>query len=187
MKILEFGEFYKDKTTVSISITIIDIEKVLRLKVVVDSKDHLPLQYYKYLRIFNKQLSDQLSPYRQKVDYKIFLQKDESGKKVPFPWRPLYGMNCEEFLLLKKNFTELLEKDFIYTNSFSKTVSVFFVYKPEGGVRFYIDYCSLNYLSIKNHYPCWKSSQGCTEVSTDHVPEWIALLRNPHRRPSPGL
>ncbi len=152
MKTSEFGEFCKDKTIVSISATIADIEKILRSKIMVDPKNHLPLQYYKYLQIFNKQFSDQLFLYRQKIDYKISLQKDGSGKEVPLPQRPLYEMNRKELLLLKKTLTKPLGKDFIYTSSFSTAIPIFFVYKPGGRVRFCIDYRGLNYLSIKDRY-----------------------------------
>ncbi len=61
-------------------------------------------------------------------------------------------MNRKEHLLLKKTFTEFLEKDFIYINNSFTIVLILFIHKPERGMRFYINYHNLNYLSIKNHY-----------------------------------
>ncbi len=90
-----------------------DIEKSLRPKKKIDPKEKLPPQYREWLRVFDRQLADKLPMHRPGVDHKIVLKKDKEGNEAAPPWGPLYGMNREELLLLRKTLTELLGKNFI--------------------------------------------------------------------------
>lgn len=62
-------------------------------------------------------------------------------------------MNKEELLVLRKTFTDLLEKDFVKVNRSLTTALILLVHKLKGKVRFYVDYKSLNTLTTKNRYP----------------------------------
>ena len=55
--------------------------------------------------------------------------------------------------MLRKYLDEYLFKGFIRVSSSPTTSLVLFVKKPEGGLRFYIDYRKLNSITIKNRYP----------------------------------
>ncbi len=91
--------------------------------------------------------------HRPGVDHKIVLKKDKEGNEAAPPWGPLYGMNREELLLLRKTLTELLGKNFIRASRSSAAAPVLFAHKPGGGARFCIDYRGINELSEKDRYP----------------------------------
>lgn len=90
-----------------------DIEKALRPKEAVDPKTKLPKRYWPWLDVFSQQLANKLSPNRPGIDHRIQLRTDSNGSEVPPPYGPLYGMNQEELLVLRKTLTELLDKNFI--------------------------------------------------------------------------
>jgi hypothetical protein len=103
--------------------------------------------YHKFLLVFDQQETDKLPPYR-KYDHKIELLLG----KLP-PAGPLYNISEDELLVLHKFLEENLSKGFIRA-SLSPAVSlVLFAKKPNGKLRFYIDYRALNIITIKNHYP----------------------------------
>jgi hypothetical protein len=134
-------------------VTLADIEKALRTKDPVDPKTRLPKQYWPWLDVFSQQLADQLPPHRVGIDHRIPLRKDASGNEVPPPYGPLYGINREELLVLRKTLTELLDKNFIRVSKSPAASPVLLVRKPGGGIRFCVDYRGLNELTIKDRYP----------------------------------
>ena len=134
-------------------VTLADIEKALQTKDPVDPKTRLPKQYWPWLDVFSQQLADQLPPHRVGIDHRIPLRKDASGNEVPPPYGPLYGINREELLVLRKTLTELLDKNFIRVSKSPAASPVLLVRKPGGGIRFCVDYRGLNELTIKDRYP----------------------------------
>ena len=62
-------------------------------------------------------------------------------------------MSYEELLIFRKTLTKLLNKQFIYTSNSPTLASILFVYKPDGRLRFYIDYKGLNAIIRKDQYP----------------------------------
>ena len=130
------------------SVSLRDIEQVLKLKKCVDSATLLPAQYYKFLDVFSKDDTNKLPPLRPGVDHKI---KMEPGTQAPSG--PLYSMSREELKVLKKYLTENLNKNFIQVSSSPATAPVLFVKKPGGGLCFCADYSVLNTITIKNCYP----------------------------------
>lgn len=124
-----------------------DIEKALNPKQPTDPSTVLPEEYHKYLDVFSKQLADSLPPH-QPYDHHIRL---EPGAQPTF--EPLYGMSWDELLVLKKYLDDNLTKDFIRASSSPAASPILFVRKPEGGLRFCVDYRGLNAITIKNHYP----------------------------------
>ena len=73
-------------------------------------------------------------------------------EKTP-PWGPLYSMSQDELKVLKKYLEEHLSKGFIRASSSPAASPVIFARKPEGGLRFCVDYRQLNAMTIKNRYP----------------------------------
>jgi hypothetical protein len=58
-----------------------------------------------------------------------------------------------ELAELKEHIKELLEKRFIFPNSFPWGAPVIFVLKKDGTQRFCVDYCALNDVTVKKKYP----------------------------------
>ncbi|THC88329.1 hypothetical protein EYZ11_012227 [Aspergillus tanneri] len=134
-------------------VTMADIEKALRPKAVTDPKVKLPQQYWPWLDVFSQQLADQLPPHRPGIDHRIPLEKDANGKEASPPYGPLYGMNREELLVLRKTLTDLLGKSYIRVSKSPAASPILLVRKPGGGIRFCVDYRGLNELTVKDRYP----------------------------------
>ena len=130
------------------SVSLRDIEQVLKPKKCVDPATLLPTQYQKFLDIFSKDDTDKLPPLHSGVDHKI---KMEPGTQAPSGC--LYSMSREELEVLKKYLTENLNKGFIQASSSPAAAPVLFVKKPGGGLCFCVDYRALNTITIKNCYP----------------------------------
>jgi hypothetical protein len=62
-------------------------------------------------------------------------------------------MSRDELLVLRKTLTDLLDKGFIRVSNSPVIALVLFIKKPEGGLRFYIDYRGLNRVIKKDRYP----------------------------------
>jgi hypothetical protein len=62
-------------------------------------------------------------------------------------------MSHNELLVLRKELTQLLGKDFIQESKSPAAAPVLFARKPGGGLRFCIDYRGLNAISRKDQYP----------------------------------
>lgn len=130
-----------------LAVSIEDIKEALRDKPVINPKEKLPRVYHDFLSVFSKEEADKLPPHRAN-DHRIILKPGSEA-----PWGPLYGMSREELMVLKKYIKENLEKGFIRPSSSPASSPVLFVKKPGGGLRFCVDYRSLNELTIKNRYP----------------------------------
>ena len=130
------------------SVSLRDVEQVLKPKKCVDPATLLPAQYHKFLDIFSKDNTDKLPSLHPGVDHKI---KMEPGTQALSG--PLYSMSREELEVLKKYLTENLNKSFIQVSSSPAAAPVFFVKKPEGRLCFCVDYRALNTITIKNCYP----------------------------------
>jgi len=62
-------------------------------------------------------------------------------------------MSGEELEVVKKYLVENLDKGFIEPSQAPFAAPVLFVKKPDGSLRFYIDYRKLNLLTKKDRYP----------------------------------
>ena len=93
-----------------------------------------------------------LLPHRPRIDYRIPLKRNKDDYKESPLFGPLYGMNREELLYLRKTLTELLDKNFIRVSQSPAVAPVLLVRKLGGGIRFYVDYRGLNELSVKDRY-----------------------------------
>ena len=61
-------------------------------------------------------------------------------------------MSRDELLILRKTLIDLLDKGFIRVSNSPTAALVLFVKKPEGGLRFCIDYRGLNRVIKKDRY-----------------------------------
>ena len=62
-------------------------------------------------------------------------------------------MSRNELLVLRKELTSLLDKDFIQESKSPAAAPVLFAKKPGGGLRFCVDYRGLNAITRKDRYP----------------------------------
>ena len=105
-------------------------------------------QYTSFWDVHSKRASDQLPPHRLAVDHKIELTQDNN-----LGHSPLYRMTTEELAAVKEYLLENLHKGFIVPSSAPFASPVLFVSKPNGGLRFCVDYRKLNSITKKDQHP----------------------------------
>lgn len=115
-----------------------------------DEFARLPTRYQGYRDVASKAESNKLAPHRA-YDHKIELEKGASTSDLKF--HPLYRMSTEELEVVKKYLVENLDKGFIEPSQAPFAAPVLFVKKPDGSLRFCIDYRKLNLLTKKDRYP----------------------------------
>ena len=93
----------------------------------------------------SKRASDQLPPHRLAVDYKIELTEGNN-----LCYSPLYRMTTEELAAVKEYLLENLHKGFIVPSNAPFASPVLFISKPNGGLRFCVDYRKLNSITKKD-------------------------------------
>jgi hypothetical protein len=104
--------------------------------------------YQRFIDVFSKQASNKLPPFCPQVNHKIELLSENT-----LGHSPLYRQTIEELLAIKEYLLENLSKGFIIPSLAPFASLVLFVKKPDGSLRFYIDYCKLNQITKKDQYP----------------------------------
>jgi hypothetical protein len=61
--------------------SIADIDKMLRPKIIIDSKEKLPKEHHRYLKLFCRTLAERLPPQCFNIDHKITLKKTPDEKE----------------------------------------------------------------------------------------------------------
>jgi len=112
-----------------------------------DPESLLPAEIRDFWDVFSPKEAEKLPPHRPH-DHDIRLLE---GKTPPFG--PLYPMSREELNALKEWLEENLRKGFVRPSSSPAASPVLFVKKPDGGLRFCVDYRGLNNVSVKDRYP----------------------------------
>jgi hypothetical protein len=104
------------------------------------------------MKIFSPEVVGQggLPPHRPGIDHAIELEKDEFRREKDVPWGPLYSMTKEKLLMLRKTLTDHFDKKWIRVSKSPAEAFVFFVKKPDGGLRFCVDYRKLNEIIKKD-------------------------------------
>jgi predicted aspartyl protease len=136
--------------------SIADIEKALKPKAKLSLQEvtqRLPEHYREFSEAFSPEKAATLPPFRAGIDHELPLEKDENNKEKEVPWGPLYNMSRDELLVLRKELTSLLDKDFIEVSKSPAAAPVLFAKKPGGGLRFCVDYRGLNAITKKDRYP----------------------------------
>jgi transposase InsO family protein len=109
----------------------------------------LPKRYHHLKEVFSGLESNKMPPSRP-YDHKIEL---EDGARDKLTYTPLYHMSLEELQITKQYLTEQLERGWIEPSQAPFACPVLFVKKPNGGLRFCIDFRKLNLLTRKDRYP----------------------------------
>jgi len=127
-----------------------DINKAIEAKDLKERplKEIVPEQYHEFLPLFSKILADRLPPHRPGIDREVRLKEGETPR-----WGPLYSMLRTELVVLKEWLEENMSKGFIRQSSSPFAAPVLCAKKPDGGLRFCIDYRDINSKTIKNRYP----------------------------------
>lgn len=115
-----------------------------------DEFARLPTRYQEYRDVASKAESNKLAPHRS-YDHQIELERGASTSDLKF--HPLYRMSSEELEVVKKYLVENLDRGFIEPSQAPFAAPVLFVKKPDGSLRFCIDYRKLNLLTKKDRYP----------------------------------
>jgi Reverse transcriptase (RNA-dependent DNA polymerase)/RNase H-like domain found in reverse transcriptase len=119
-----------------------DMEEVLR---------KLPARYHEFVDVFSKKASDALPPNRG-CDFKIELEEGKSPSEA-IGYGPLYKQSLEWLKAARKYLVENLHKGFIIPSSASFASPILMAKKPDGGLRFCVDYRKLNAITKKDRYP----------------------------------
>jgi len=104
-------------------------------------------EYHKFADIFSKTKAEVL-PLHHPYDLKINLEED-TQPSVGF----IYSLLASEQEALKESIEKNLNTDFIRPISSPHGAPVLFVKKKDGLLCLCVDFCSLNHISKKNHYP----------------------------------
>lgn len=122
-------------------------------------EDYLPPQYHEFLDVFNREQANRLPPHRS-WDHSI----DLLPGKQPSATRP-YSMNQHELKALRDYLDRELDKGFIRVSRSPAAAPVLFVKKPNGDLRFCIDYRGLNAVTARNRHSLPLISETLSQLS----------------------
>ncbi|QSZ33856.1 hypothetical protein DSL72_005429 [Monilinia vaccinii-corymbosi] len=114
-----------------------------------DEEPSIPPAYQVFHKAFSKDESNVLPPHRL-YNHKIILEGEE---EKALRYSPFYKMLLEQLEVVKEYLIDNLAKGFIKPSQALYTASVLFVRKPNGTLRFCIDFRLLNSFTRKNRYP----------------------------------
>lgn len=133
-----------------------DINKALRGKpklTIDEARRRLPDEVKDFAHLFaDDGGANNLPPPREGLDHAINISNENGTSQMP-PWGPLYNMSREELLVLRKTLTDLLQKGWIRPSNSPAAAPVLFAKKPNGGLRFCVDYRGLNAITVPDRYP----------------------------------
>jgi transposase InsO family protein len=110
-------------------------------------KSKVPVQSQAYADVFSKAASDRLPPHRS-YDHCIQLESENT-----LGYSPLWHQSTDELKAIKQYLLENLDKGFIEPSQAPYASPTLFVKKPNGSLRFCVDFRKLNLLSRKDRYP----------------------------------
>jgi hypothetical protein len=144
----------QDDQSIAFSTSLYEIDLLIE-KQLADQEDdrqvqeRLPKEYTEFADVFSKAASDTLPP-RRPYDHKIQLTGDTTDA---LSFSPLRHQSTEELQAIKQYLVENLHKGFIDASKAPFAAPILFVKKPNGSLRFCIDFRKLNELTRKDQYP----------------------------------
>lgn len=105
-------------------------------------------KYSDYTNIFLLKLTMKLPEYTGINNHAIDLEKD----KHP-PYGLIYSLKLVKLEMFKTYIKTNLANNIIRFSKLPAEALIFFDHKSNRSLRFFVDYCSLNNLTIKNQYP----------------------------------
>ena len=125
--------------------------------------------------VFPEDLPVGLPPSRS-VNHRIVVEEGS----VP-PNLPTYRMSFAELDELKKQLTELQEKQFIQPSQSPYGSPILFVRKKDGTMRMCVDYRALNKITVKNSYPLPRIEELLDRMQGAHVFSKLDLRSGYHQ------
>ncbi len=115
-----------------------------------DIRRRLPPEYHDFADLFDRVKSDELPPHRL-YDHK--LEFNEADAQAKLPKSRIYPMSGHKLQQVKKYLEDNLRKGYITPSQAPYASPILFAEKPNGGLRFCVDYRKLNALTKRNRYP----------------------------------
>jgi transposase InsO family protein len=110
----------------------------------------LPPELEKFADVFSKEASNVLPPHRT-YDHKIQIEDPKGTEGLGYS--PLRQQSTQELEEIKRFLEENLHRGFIAPSQAPFASPVLFVKKPNGSLRFCVDFRKLNNLTRKDRYP----------------------------------
>jgi len=148
-------KYLKNKNTTTFITSFHKIEKVIQdkqedhlgIEELAEIRQKLPERYQEYADVFSKRESDKL-PDHKGYDHRIELTSEQE-----LGYSPLYRMNLKELEAAREYILDNLNKGFIVPSNAPFASPILMASKPDGGLRFCVDYRKLNALTKKDRYP----------------------------------
>lgn len=145
----------------------------------------VPAQYHDYLDVFSKFESDQLPP-RRLCDHRITLDEGTKPEEL-LGYSGLRKMSLEEMEACRKYVTENLDKGFIGPTEAPWAAPILFAPKPNGGLRFCVDFRRLNSATRKDRHPLPLIEETLARISKAKIFTKLDIRQAFHRiRIAPG-
>lgn len=126
---------------------IIFLVQEAQITLLINEEVVIPDEYFDYVNVFLEKSVAKLPKCSNINKHAIEL---EPGKQ-PF-YKPIYSLGTLEFETLKTYIDTNLVNSFICPFKSPTGAPILFIKKPDGNLCLYINYQSLNYLTIKNRY-----------------------------------
>jgi hypothetical protein len=142
----------------------------------------IPKCYHQYLDVFSKVESNDLPPPRLGVDHKITLDPERGAHPAKdLGYSGLYRLSLEELEICRTYIEDQLKRGFIEPSDAPWAAPILFVKKPNGGLRFCVDYRKLNAMTIRDQYPLPLIEETMRQVATAKIFTKIDIRQAFHR------
>jgi len=108
---------------------------------------NVPSKYHEFANIFSKTKAEVLAPHHP---YNLKINLKEGAQS---PVGPIYSLSASKQEALKEFIEENLNMGFIQPISSLHSTLVLFVKKKDSSLCLYVDFCGLNHIFKKDHYP----------------------------------
>ena len=112
-----------------------------------DTMNRIPVDYHEFHEVFSSAKADTLPPHRS---YDLQISLEEGAK--PFHG-PIYSLSPPELAALREFLEEHTRNGFIHPTKSPWGSPVLFVKKKDGSLHLCVDFCALNKVMEKDHYP----------------------------------
>ena len=177
---LHFNLLKEDNEVYTVSLY--EIDRLIEDRDELDSEENenelsqrLPAYLNDLRDCFSEKASNQLPPPRS-YDHKIHLEGE-----APLGYSPLYNQSTVELKATKQYLIDNLDKGFIEPSQAPYASPVLFVKKPNGSLRFCIDYRKLNALTKKDRYPLPLIDETLARISSAKVFTKLDIRQAFHR------
>jgi transposase InsO family protein len=107
----------------------------------------IPSEYREFAELFEEEAPEDSLPPHQPWDHEIKLKGTEQPKKFK-----IYPLRQDQLDSLRSYIDEFTAKGFIRESKSPAGYPIFYVPKPDGGLRLCVDYRHLNEITVKNAY-----------------------------------